>query len=250
MTGRSDPFQPDPRTKLTLIMCLSSLAVLLNHPLLLAVLFLISLLLLMLFGVSIRSVCKQMRVLLAVVLFITLIQSLFGQGGRALITIGDIGLLTTGGMILATEFFLRMLIIFTSAGILTSCGSRELIQGLVQMKLPYEIAFMAALGIRFLPVFGEEFRDAIIAIQLRGINIKSLKFKQKLRVYAHLLQPVVVGALIKSRALSMSIEMRGFRSFPKRVSYRTLRLTVLDYTVMAASILSTMGALAFYYICF
>ncbi|GAB1476102.1 energy-coupling factor transporter transmembrane protein EcfT [Bacillota bacterium] len=250
MTGKSDPFQADPRTKLIIIICMSSLAVLVNYPPLLAALFFISLMLLKLFGVSLRSVCKQMRALLAVVLFITLIQSLFGRGGRALITIGGVGLFTTGGVILALEFFLRMLIIFTSAGILSSCGSREIIQGLVQMKLPYEIAFMAALGIRFLPVFGEELRDARTAIQLRGVNIKALKFKQKLRVYAHLLQPVAAGALIKSRALSMSIEMRGFRSFPKRVSYRTLGLNALDYTVMAASILFTAGALAFYYICF
>ncbi|MGI6732758.1 MAG: energy-coupling factor transporter transmembrane component T family protein [Anaerovoracaceae bacterium] len=241
-------FMPDPRTKLVLIVCLSSMAVFMNHLILLGALFLISLLLLLLFRVNVKGVWKRTRALLVIVVFIALAQSLFGQGGQALITLGRLELLTTGGLILAGEFILRMLIIFTSACILTTCGSRDVIQGLVQWKLPYEIAFMAALGIRFIPVFGDEFRDARTAIQLRGIDIKALRLKQKIEVYASLFQPVVAGALIKSRALSLSMEMRGFRSFPNRVSYRVLRLKSLDFVIMGAALILTTGVLALYYI--
>jgi len=240
-------FTFDPRTKLVLIACLSSVAVLMNRLMLLAALFLVSLLLILFFRINVKGVWKRTKALLAVVVFIALAQSLFGEGGQALITLGSLELLTAGGLVLAGEFILRMLIIITSAAILTTCGSRNVIQGLVQWKLPYEIAFMAALGIRFIPVFGEEFRDAKTAIQLRGIDIKALKIKQKTEVYASLFQPVVAGALVKAKALSLSMEMRGFRSCPNRVSYRVLRLKSPDYVVMGVALILTAGVLILYY---
>ncbi|NLT47010.1 MAG: energy-coupling factor transporter transmembrane protein EcfT [Clostridiales bacterium] len=240
-------FTFDPRTKLVLIACLSSMAVLMNRLMLLAALFLVSLLLILFFRINVKGVWKRTKALLAVVVFIALAQSLFSEGGQALIRLGSLELLTTGGLIHAGEFILRMLIIITSAAILTTCGSRNVIQGLVQWKLPYEIAFMAALGIRFIPVFGEEFRDAKTAIQLRGIDIKALKIKQKTEVYASLFQPVVAGALVKAKTLSLSMEMRGFRSCPSRVSYRVLRLKSPDYVVMGVALILTAGVLILYY---
>lgn len=244
----AEEFHIDPRTKFTIIISLSSMAVLLNNIVVLAGLFSLSLFLLMFFKVNIAIVWKRTRALFVIVIFIALLQSLFGQGGKALITLGGIDLITTGGLLLAGEFTLRMLIIFTSACILTTSGSREIIQGLVQWKLPYEIAFMVALALRFLPVFREEFIDARTAIQLRGINLKALKLKQKIMIYASLLQPVVAGALIKSRALSMSMEMRGFRSFPQRISYRKLELKRMDYFVMVSTGCLTIAAFVGYYI--
>jgi energy-coupling factor transport system permease protein len=110
--------------------------------------------------------------------------------GQTLLAVGSVKLVTAGGLLKGAEFLLRMLIIITSAGILTTSNHREIIQGLVQWKLPYEIAFMASMGIRFLPVFAEEFRDAMIAVQLRGVDIKKLPLRQKLEVTASLFQPV------------------------------------------------------------
>ena len=149
-------FMPDPRTKLVLIVCLSSMAVFMNHLILLGALFLISLLLLLLFRVNVKGVWKRTRALLVIVVFIALAQSLFGQGGQALITLGRLELLTTGGLILAGEFILRMLIIFTSACILTTCGSRMLSRaGTVEASL--RNCFHGGTGNRFIQVFGDEF---------------------------------------------------------------------------------------------
>lgn len=237
----------DPRSKLVLIACLSSLAVILGDWRFLSGLLLVSMLLLLLFGVKPWSLMRKIRMLLYMVFFIAVMQSIFTPGGQPLVSLGGVKLLSSGGLILAAEFILRMLIIITSAGILATSNSREIIQGLVQWKLPYEVAFMTAMGIRFLPVFAEEFSDAMIAIQLRGIDIKTLPLKQKIEVFASLFQPVVAGALIKARAVSMSMEMRGFRSSPHRTSYLLLECRRIDYGIMTVSLLLTALLMVWYF---
>lgn len=236
----------DPRTKIFLIACLSSSAVFINHWVFLTGILVVSLLLLALFRVSVIGILKRTKGLVIMVVVIALMQSIFVSSGEALITIGGIRLVTTGGLMMAAEFVLRMLIIVASAGILSTSDSREIIQGLVQWKLPYEIAFMASMGIRFLPVFTVEFKDAMVAIQLRGVDLKALKLKQKIEVYACLFQPVVAGALIKSKAISMSIEMRGFRAYPTRTSYLILKLKPIDYVIMVGAGILTIETFVFY----
>jgi len=239
----------DPRTKLVIITCLSSSAVIMTNWTFLTGFFLVSVLLLLMFGVSPWGMIKRTKMLLSMVVFIAIMQSIFASSGQTLLAVGSLKVVTTGGLTMAGEFVLRMLIIVASAGILSTSNSREIIQGLVQWKLPYEVAFMTAMGIRFLPVFGEEFRDAMIAIQLRGVDLKKLPLRQKMEVYASLFQPVVAGALLKARAISMSIEMRGFRACPSRSSYLVLELRGQDYGVMISAVLLTVAMMVWYF-CF
>jgi len=236
----------DPRTKLFLTGCLSAAAVFLSHWAFLSGIFAFSCLLLLIFAVNPWTVFKKTRRLLDMIVLIALLQSIFMPGGQGIVMIGEVNLLTTGGLTLAAEFVLRMLIIVTSAAILSTSSSREIIQGLVQMKMPYELAFMTAMGVRFLPIFAEEFKSALIAIQLRGVNLKALPWGQKTEVMVSLLQPVAAGALIKSKAIAMSIEMRGFRAGSRRTSYLVLSLSKKDYGVMLGGGLLTVAVFVGY----
>jgi len=236
----------DPRTKFFLVACLSSLGVLLSDLRILCGLFALCLLLLLGFQISPTQLFQRTKALLGVVLAIAVLQSVFTPGGEALLTLGRISLLSTGGLVLSGEFILRILIIVASAGFLSTSDSRELIQGLIQWKLPYELAFMTAMAVRFLPVFAQEFRDAFAAIQLRGIDLHHLPFRQKMEVYAGLFQPVAGGALLKAKALALSIEMRGFRACEKRSSLLVLRFSLKDYLVMSLAAVFTVAALLYY----
>ena len=70
--------------------------------------------------------------LLYIVVFIAVMQSVFTPGGQVLISGGGIHLLTVGGLKAAGEFILRMLIIITAAGLLSTSNNREIMQGLIQ----------------------------------------------------------------------------------------------------------------------
>lgn len=236
----------DPRTKLFIIICFSSLAVIIDNWVFLAVIFLAELLALLILKVSPTDFIKKTKILIYMVIFIALMQSIFTSTGQILLAVGNVNLLTTGGLRMGVEFILRMAIILTSAGILSTSSSREIIQGLVQCKLPYEIAFMSTMGIRFLPVFAEEFREAMIALQLRGIDLKKLSLSQKFEVISSMFQPVVAGAIIKSKAIAMSVEMRGFRAYPTRTSFLVLTYRVYDYVIMIITGLATALCIVWY----
>jgi len=143
---------------------------------------------------------------------------------------------------------LRMMIIIVSATIMRGSSSREIIQALVQWKIPYEIAFMVSLAIRFLPILRDEAKDVFTAIQLRGIEVEELSLYKRFKVYSYLFMPVLSGVIYRARELSTSIESRGFRAYPERTSYIKLRLSLKDYILMITSMLFTLIILILYFI--
>ncbi len=226
----------DPRTKLIMVFSLSTLAVFVRDIYLLFLVLLVSLITSYIFAGNF-SFIKKMKKFIILFVGIAIIQSIFSPAGEVLFSVGSYTILTTGGLYKGIRVILRMLIIIVSATIMSSSSSRGIIQGLIQFKVPYEIAFMVSLAIRFLPVLGQEAKDAYTAIQLRGIEIEKLSFTRRLKIYSFLLMPVLTGVFFRARELSTSIEMRAFRAYPERTSYIKLVLKKRDFIVIGASFL-------------
>jgi energy-coupling factor transport system permease protein len=175
-------------------------------------------------------------------------QSIFVPSGSILFSVGRLSLITTGGLIKGVMMVLRMTIVLVSASIMTTSTSREIVQGFVQWKVPYEIAFMVSVAVRFLPMLTEEIRDTLTALQLRGVEIKRIPAGKRIRVYSYLFMPVILGTIVKSQELSTAMEMRAFRAYPKRTSYMVLKMNPRDYAVIAASIIACTAVLVVYYL--
>ncbi len=217
--------------------CISSLAVWIQDIKYLFVILMMSIMVAHIVDSKFFSVIKKIKKMIGVFFAIIIIQSIFTKGGNPLIQIGEFTLLTDLGFERGIGFLLRITIILVSATILTTSTSREIIQGLVQWKIPYEIAFMVSVAIRFLPMLMEEVQNSLIAIQLRGIDLESLSFIEKIKIYSYIFTPIVVGTIIKSQQLSVAMETRGFRAYDKRTSYMKLSMENKDYFVMALSLI-------------
>ena len=89
-------------------------------------------------------------------------------------------------------------------------NSRRVIAGLTQIGVPYMFAFMMMTALRFIPEFGAVFADALVSIQLRGVELKKVPLGRKLRLYGYLLLPVTADAVVKSQDLAIAMEARGF----------------------------------------
>ena len=230
MTG----FGPlDPRTKLFLVLAISSLAVFVKNIYILLFVFVLSCAAVTVTGISMWNLLKKTKRFFMIFVAIVIIQSVFTQGGQALIRVMDVTLLSDLGLTRGTQTILRFLIVISSASIMTTSKYREIIQGLVQIKIPYEIAFMVTVAIRFLPILRDEVRDIMTAIQLRGINLKQIPLMKRFKTYSYLLLPMISSVLVKSQELSVAMEMRAFRAYPKRSSFRILQFRQADYYVMA-----------------
>lgn len=162
----------DPRTKLAIVALLSTLGLIYKDLLSLVIILSVAILIALALNSNFISVVSRLKKLLGLILVIAIIQSIFIKEGNSVISLGSLSLLTDIGIMKATEFILRLMIIIVSSVILTTSTSREIIQALIQMGLPYEIAFMVSISIRFLPLFKDEMRDMVVALQLRGIDLK------------------------------------------------------------------------------
>lgn len=236
----------DPRTKLIIVLCISTLGILIKNIIYLTIVLLLTVLIAKFFKVNLTRSLKKLRGLLYIVVVIAIVQSIFSSEGQALFSIGRFIILSTNGLEKGLQFILRMMIVIFSATIITTSNSRELIQGLVQWRLPYDIALMVAIGIRFLPILAEEIKDSFTAIQLRGIEINNIPLKKRISIYSYIFTPILVGTISKAEKLSTAIEMRGFRAYDNRTSYLIVKMSKWDYFMILVSIVFTILYIVLY----
>lgn len=228
----------DPRVKLFYIVVLTTLAVLAKDILYLSIVVVAGIIIDLALKVQFLDALRRIRHFLWLLLFIGIVQSLTVKGGTVLINIGKVNFLTTKGIQYALEFIMRMSVIILSGLIASSTDGREMADGLLKLKMPYELVFMSGIALRFLPVFREEFSVRINAIAMRGINIKKLPLLKKIKVYSYLVSPTIASCFIRSAELSRSMISRGFRAAKSRTMYRELKLTMRDWCLTALALLA------------
>lgn len=151
----------DPRTKIVVVVVMSFLAVFIRDIFWLFAVMVVTIMLLKLFGVNIRYVLFKLKKFISLFFALLVIQMLFVRSENALIEVGRFTIVTYEGVEKAFLVILRMFIIIFSSMILTTSSYQEIIQGLVKWKMPYDIAFMLFLGVKFLPVLSEEIKDTL-----------------------------------------------------------------------------------------
>ena len=225
----------DPRTKMMLMVCLSTLALLKPEPLILPGILAFTVLLLFLGGVRVGDMVRQIKGIFYMIISLFVIQCLFVRTGDPLVTLAGHTLIKTGGLETAAVVCLRFTIFVMSALILLTGESRDYLLALVQMKTPYEIAFMVMAAVHFLPILKEEALDVYYSVQLRGTEIKKAALPAKLKMYGKICLPVLVGAVNRAKRMSIAMEARGFRANPKRTYMRKLHLKAKDVLVILAA---------------
>lgn len=240
---------PDPRIMLLTAACFSTLGVAIQNTLLLACVFVITAAFSLALKADMATLARRLKGFLGVIVFVALMQSIFVKQGAGVLKIGGFSVLTTGGLLAGANTLLRIGAVIASAAVFTLTTSRMMAQGLIQLKVPYEIAFMAFVALKFLPVFSEEFRDTVTAIQLRGVDLRRIPVREKIRIYTKIIMPVAYGAADRAQKLSYAMELRAFRAMPERTSRITLKFRVSDYVYMIVFPALTAGVLAYYYIC-
>lgn len=238
----------DPRARVVMVFLISSASVIIKEVVSMSLLFCFTVLICMFLRIPLLSSMKKLRKLWYFFFVLALVQSVFTPGGEVLFGVAGLRILTTAGLESGVSIILRMAIIVFSALIIASAPAMDIIYGLIAMKLPYEIAYMVLLAIKFLPLFREEFSDSITAIQLAGADLEKIPIKRKLSLYTYIFTPTVIKALKRARYISVSMECRGFRAYSDRTSYCKLHMKKADYlsilvtaAVAAAIVLFSFG---------
>ena len=233
----------DPRVKLFWVLLCTTGALVFSRPLWMVGLALFSALGTFYFGADLQSLIGRLWRFLPLLVVILLIHALFVETGTPLLVIRDYPIITSHGLRRGATTFMRFFAIFCSAAVMASENIRRVLAALTRLKIPYLFSFMLLIALRFIPTFNSSFSDALIALQLRGVELSKISFRKKLRMYADLLLPVVADAVVKSRQLAIVMEARGFGAFRQRTSYFEVYMTPWDWVLTGA--LFSVGVVAF-----
>lgn len=210
----------DPRTKILWIVALTFLVFVVKNTFLLLSIFLFSILLIFLAKLPVKSVWRSSR--LFVVGFTIGYIILFS------LLLWDIKQGIIGGLLFSIKFLVIILstIVFTM-----STSPRDLISSLTKIKVPFEIAFMFTLAIRFVPVITREFNQVIDAQKARAhkISFSFIHPIESSKTFIPILIPTLMLLFKKSLDLSMSIESRAFRAMKTRTYSPKLKFHIIDY---------------------
>jgi len=231
---------PDVRVVFALALVLSSFAVVIRENLwYMSGLVVLAILCAVLIGVDFRSLFRRLKRLFQMLIVVSILRSIFAPSGAVLLEFWGIQFLTVGGIQIGALVLLRLGLFITSGAMLTCYPVRTLIQGMVQIKMPYEIAYMVSVGVRFVPQLAEELKDSLTALQLRGVVIEDLKLKKKLSLYTYLILPAVVSSMQNAKELAMSMEMRAFRAERERTSFFEISFKSSDIIMLCGILVFT-----------
>jgi energy-coupling factor transport system permease protein len=121
-----------------------------------------------------------------------------------------------------------------------------MIVGLVKLRVPYKVAFIFSSTLRFFPLLLGQIEAIIQAQRLRGLALEEMGWWRRVRVYAKIAVPLILGAMVKSQTLEVVLQSKAFSGARDRTYLHTSRLRGADYGVIALSGLLLILALAAY----
>ncbi len=233
----------DPRVKLLWVLLCTSGALVFFRPFWMMGLVLFTILGTIYFGARLQSLGGRLRRLLPLFVVIVLIHIVFVQTGPPLLIVKKYPLITADGVMRGATTLMRFFVILCSAAVMEAENIRRVLAALNKLKVPYLFSFMLMIALRFIPSFHASFVDALTALQLRGVELKKIPWRKKIRMYSDLLLPVVADAVVKSRTLAIVMEARGFGAYNQRTSLVEVSMTPWDWALTV--VLFGLGTAAF-----
>lgn len=123
-----------------------------------------------------------------------------------------------------------------------------MIVGMVEARIPYKIAFIFSSTLRFFPLLFEEIQSIIEAQRLRGLAFEKMGPIKRVRVYAKVAVPLILGAMVKSQMLEVVLQSKAFSGSPDRTYLHESKLGPGDYALFAFFALFFVAAIVVYFV--
>ncbi len=240
----------DFRTKLVWMAVIMIICLLWNAPLLQLGLFVMVLVLALAAKISGRYLTMVLGFMLPLAVFLVLMHGLFNivqvqrlMDGEELTwlyrfpadwaIIGGRGA-TLEGLLYGVNVALKSLtLLLVLPLVVLTTDVDEMLAGLIQMRVPYVVAFILSSTIRFFPLLFSEAQGIIDAQRLRGLAVEKMNLLKRARIYAGTAVPLILSALMKSQQLEIALYSKAFSVTPKRSNYHEIKFRTRDWILMA-----------------
>lgn len=224
------------RTIIIIVSAITTLSVIYNTIITQSVLVFISLLLLCTINPSkhrLKRISHRLKMISRVILTLMIFQILFRHGGETIWQFGIIKI-TSLGVQYGVTSSLRLMLITLIAGLLLDVPYYDYILAFRSWKIPYEISFLVASVIHFIPIFHKQFIISREALNLRGIEFSSLSIKNRFKLFMEVVFPVIAKAISEVKYRSISLELRAFRLYPERTYVYKSKLNFYEIIIQLA----------------
>ena len=192
-----------------------------------------------------KLVWKSVKPILPLVLFTSVINIFFVDGGDILVD-WWIFHITVRGVVTAVFIALRIVCLIAGSSLLTYTTSpTTLTDALERLMKPlkllhvhvHEIAMMMSIALRFIPILLEE-TDKIMKAQIaRGADFESGNLITRAKNLVPLLVPLFISAFRRANDLAMAMEARCYRGGEGRTKMKPLQYKKRDYLVYGMLVL-------------
>ena len=152
--------------------------------------------------------------------------------------------LTVEGVRVGVSLTIRMMaIVVLSMIFVTTTDPTDLVLSLIQhARFPFRLGYGILVAYRFLPLWQTELGIIRAAHRIRGVGERTtLRGRwEQLRRYA---VPLLASAIRKSERVAIAMDSKAFGALPRRTYYRQVRVTWLDWIMLAGTILATVAIL-------
>ncbi|MBE3141632.1 MAG: energy-coupling factor transporter transmembrane protein EcfT [Thermoplasmata archaeon] len=235
--GNSGLYRIDPRTKLFFLVCVVLIVMVSSNPLVNACL-LIGCIVLAYLSVDYKKVARTLRIFAPFFVLELLVWPIFMRKGEVLFAWGIL-VITQGGLSYAFAMVLRILtMLIISLTILMTIKPIDLVTIMVKWRIPYQYSYATMITLTFLPECASAIRTVLDAQQVRGLDIRKLRFDKFVRNMALSLPPLLEMIFRKSEIMALSMDSLAFGAKPTRTFIRTEDLVIQrkDWVIMMVSL--------------
>jgi len=188
---------------------------------------------------------RGVRLFVTTALLLGILQILFVRHGPVMIHVGPLSV-TAGGAEAGVYVAARFLsVVFLSYLFVLTTVPNDLAYALMRSGLPYRYGFALITALRLVPIFEQEGQIVYSAQLARGVGYDARSPRRFLTLARQFFLPLLVSALGKVDALSVSMEGRCFGKYPTRTFLREVHFTrrdasaaILLLVVVAATVIS------------
>lgn len=208
----------DARVKLILLLLASGAVFAAATPLMLAIWFMVLLVCLAAARMDLRRVVCSMRPV-AFVLAFTLLANLISCDGRATVDlVGPLGIDPAGGLRGLMAIARIVLLVGFSLVVASSTTATQLSDACVRLLSPLSrfgvpvgpLGTVLALALRFIPLVSEELNRIRLAQRARGAQFDEGSLMERIRVWASVLTPLMIGLFRRADRLAEAMSARCY----------------------------------------
>jgi energy-coupling factor transport system permease protein len=108
---------------------------------------------------------------------------------------------------------------------------------LIKAKIPYRSVLVVSLATRFIPCLIEDVGRISDAYRTRGVQLDAGNRFRRIRNRATILIPLLTNSLDRAVQVAEAMEARAFGALQKRVFYKPITISPLDFACLIAAIL-------------